>query len=173
MRGVKYRGVDVRREHEQNVRNVAPTLIVLPHPEDDHPDHCSTHIFAREALAAIAPAIRARVRVLHYLVHYDQWPLTPDGGIETTLTPPAGFPASEGRWASLTLTPQEVDAKKQALLAYTSQMQVIGRFLLAFGRSNELFLEGEPASLPECWCDGENVATEAAPTKYRRRPARP
>jgi len=42
--------------------------------------------------------------------------------------------------------------------------------MLAFGRSNELFLEGEPASLPECWCDGENVATEVPPARYRRGP---
>jgi hypothetical protein len=52
-------------------------------------------------------------------------------------------------------------------------MQVIGRFMLSFGRSNELFLDGEPASRPECWCDGENVATETAPARYRRRPVRP
>ena len=42
-----------------------------------------------------------------------------------------------------------------ALLLYRSQMLVIGRFLLAFGRSNELFLEGEPASLPSAGATGE------------------
>ncbi|MGC4082561.1 MAG: hypothetical protein QM736_10735 [Vicinamibacterales bacterium] len=146
-----------------------PTLIALPHPEDEHPDHCSTHILAREALSVVAPAVRRRVHVLHYLIHYGQWPLS-GGGIGTELSPPEGFPSSEGRWMSLALTPAEADAKKRALLAYSTQMQVIGRFMLAFGRSNELFLDGEPASLPECWCDGRNVATEASPSKYRRRP---
>jgi LmbE family N-acetylglucosaminyl deacetylase len=173
VRGVKYRGVDLRRELEQIVEHFSPTLLALPHPEDDHPDHCSAHIFAREALAAVAPAIRARVRVLHYLVHYEQWPLAPDGAIGMALTPPAGFPPGEGRWASLLLTDDEAAAKKKALRAYASQMEIIGRFLLAFGRTNELFLEGEPASLPECWCDGANVATEVSPAKYRRRPTRP
>ena len=43
---------------------------------------------------------------------------------------------------------------RAALLAYPSQMLVIGRFLLAFGRGNELFLEGEPASHP-VWRDAE------------------
>ena len=62
-------------------------------------------------------------------------------------------------------------ANATALLLYHSQMLVIGRFLLAFARSNELFLEGEPASLPECWCDGQNVATEAPPSRYRHRPS--
>jgi hypothetical protein len=49
-------------------------------------------------------------------------------------------------------------------------MLVIGRFLLAFARGNELFLEGEPASPPECWCNGQNVATEAPASRYRHPP---
>jgi LmbE family N-acetylglucosaminyl deacetylase len=173
VRGVKYRGVDLRRELERVIESFGPTLIALPHPEDEHPDHCSAHIFAREALAVASIAVQRRARVLHYLVHFGQWPLTPDGGIGTTLNPPSGFPEAEGRWFSMTLTADEAATKRRALLAYTTQMEVIGRFMLAFGRTNELFLEGEPASLPECWCDGENVATEAAPSTYRRRPARP
>lgn len=173
IRGARYRGVDVRRELETLVQREAPTLIVVPHPEDEHPDHCSTHIFAREALGVLPPRMTAKVRVLHYLVHYGQWPLTADSGIGTTLSPPDAFPPAEGRWLSLPLTPGEADAKKQALLAYNTQMQVIGRFMLAFGRRNELFLDGEPASLPECWCDGQNVATETSPARYRRRPSRP
>ncbi|HEX4348229.1 MAG TPA: hypothetical protein VHZ73_11700, partial [Vicinamibacterales bacterium] len=85
--------------------------------------------------------------------------------------PPADFPATEGHWLTLKLTPEEVALKKRALLAYSSQMLVIGRFLTSFGRSNELFLEGEPAHLPECWCDGNNVATELTPDQYQHRPA--
>lgn len=173
IRGARYRGVDVRRELEKLVGDVAPTLIALPHPDDEHPDHCSTHIFAREALGNLPPRVTSKVHVLHYLVHYGQWPLTGDGGIGTTLSPPEGFPPTEGRWVSLALTQDEADAKKRALLAYGTQMQVIGRFMLAFGRGNELFLDGEPASLPECWCDGQNVATEANPARYRHPPSRP
>jgi LmbE family N-acetylglucosaminyl deacetylase len=137
VRGAKYRGVDVRLEMERVVAAFAPNLVVLPHPDDDHPDHCSTHLFWR------AP--------------------TPD------LKPPSGFPPSEGRWVSLALTPREAAVKERAILTYSTQMQIIGRFMRAFARNNELFLEGDPASLPECWCDGQNVATEAPPSKYRRR----
>ena len=173
VRGIKYRGVDIRRELERVMTDFRPTVLLVPHPEDGHPDHCSTHIFTREALSAVPTAVRSRVRVLHYLVHYEQWPLTPDAGLGQTVSPPADFPASEGRWLSLPMTADEADHKKRALLLYRTQMLVIGRFMLAFGRTNELFLEGEPASLPECWCDGENVATEVPPSRYRRRPARP
>ena len=173
IRGARYRGIDLRRELEHLVSGFQPTLIALPHPEDEHPDHCSTHIFSREAVGVESTEAQRRVHVLHYLVHFGQWPLTVDSGIGTTLNPPDGFPRREGRWTSLSLTPAEAATKKRALLAYATQMQVIGRFMLAFGRSNELFLEGEPPTTPACWCDGENIATEAEHSKDRRLPSRP
>ncbi len=172
IRGVRYRGYDLRRELERVVISFGPTLLVAPHPEDDHPDHCSTHIFVQEALDALSRAGRVRPRVLHYLVHYPPWPLSGDA-VSSVLSPPAHFPPREGRWTSLALTPEEVGAKRLALLLYRSQMMVIGRFLVAFARSNELYIEGEPASLPECWCNGQNVATEAPPAQRRRRPPPP
>lgn len=171
IRGTRYRGSDVRRELERVITAFAPTVIAMSHPEDAHPDHCSTHIFMREAPNDLSSRTRPAPRVLHYLIHYRRWPLTPDAGTGSELQPPAGFPPAEGRWASLALTKDEAAAKKEALLKYRTQMLVIGRFMLAFGRDNELYLEGEPASLPECWCNGENVATELPAGKYRRRPA--
>jgi len=172
IRGVRYRGTDVRRELERVLVSFAPTLIAASHPEDQHPDHCSTHIFLKDALDALARTGRARPRMLQYLVHYGQWPLAGDDASKSALLPPRDFPPLEGRWASFALTPEETGAKRAALLLYHSQMLVIGRFLLAFARSNELFLEGEPASLPECWCNGQNVATEAPPSRYRHQPPR-
>jgi LmbE family N-acetylglucosaminyl deacetylase len=166
VRGVAYRGYDLRRELERVVTSFRPTLIVAPHPQDEHPDHCSTHIFLKEALDALSRTGHARPRILHYLVHYRQWPLVDENENASVLLPPRGFPPAEGRWTSLTLTPEEIGAKRVALLLYHSQMLVIGRLLSAFGRSNELFIEGEPASVPACWCNGANVATEA-PLKYR------
>jgi len=172
IRGVRYRGTDIRREIERIMSSFAPTLVVVPHQEDEHPDHCSTHIFTAEAVAALAALGRSRPRILHYLVHYQQWPLSADAGGGAELKPPAGFPSTEGRWVSFALTPEEIEAKRAALLLYRSQLLVIGRFMIGFARSNELFLEGEPASPAECWCNSQKVATESAPGQYRRRPAR-
>jgi len=170
IRGVRYRGYDLRRELERVIVSFGPTLVVAPHPEDMHPDHCSTHIFLNEALNELSKAGRVRPRVLHYLVHYGQWPLRPSDTDNYMLLPPREFPPLEGRWVTLPLTRDEIGAKRVALLLYHSQMLVIGRFLLAFALGNELFLEGEPASLPECWCNGQNVATEAPATRYRHPP---
>lgn len=176
IRGVRYRGVDVLREIERIMVEFEPTLLALPHPQDEHPDHCSTHVFGKDAVEALARRHESpRVRVLHYLVHYGQWPLSPDAGVGSVLSPPGGFPPNQGRWVSLALTDAEASLKKEALLAYPSQMLVIGRFMLAFGRTNELFLEGETASSPACWCaDGNNVNPDVSiPRGPRRSPRRP
>jgi LmbE family N-acetylglucosaminyl deacetylase len=170
IRGVRYRGSDLRRELEQVIVSFGPTLVVAPHPEDQHPDHCSTHIFLKEALEELSRTGRVQPRVLHYLIHYGQWPLRATDQSGDMLLPPREFPPLEGRWANLALTSEEIGAKRTALLIYHSQILVIGRLLLAFARSNELFVEGEPASPPECWCNGQNVATEAPPARYRHPP---
>ena len=170
MRGVRYRGADIRRELERVLVDYRPTLVTLPHPEDLHPEHCSTYIFGREALDAVRAIDRTlRPRVLHYLIHYDNWP---DEGADadTLLEPAPQFPPREGDWRTLTLTAAEVAGKRRALEKYASQALVMSTFLQAFGRTNELFLEGRPASMPECWCDATSVATEKAPERYRRRP---
>ena len=170
MRGVRYRGADIRRELERVLVDYRPTLVTLPHPEDLHPEHCSTYIFGREALDAVRALDRTlRPRVLHYLIHYDNWP---DEGADadTALDPAPRFPPREGEWRTLTLTAAEVAGKRRALEKYASQALVMKTFLQAFGRTNELFLEGRPASMPECWCDATSVATEKPPERYRRRP---
>ena len=181
-RAARLRTADARREVPRLATSAAnsqrvvvgyrPTLLALPHAEDDHPDHCSTYIFVREALDAVAARYRnISPRVLQYLVHFEQWPLDVAGDLAAPLQPPADFPSGEGAWRTLTLTPAEAAAKQRAIGDYPSQQLVIGDFMKAFGRSNELFIEGRAAA-PECWCDDKHVATELPPAKYRRRPAR-
>ena len=171
--GVQYRGADVRREIKHIIAAYRPTVVALPHAEDDHPEHCSTYIFARDALDAVERREHGNSpRILQYLIHYEQWPLSLASSLESPLQPPPNFPPGEGNWRTLTLTPAEAMAKQQAIGDYPSQLLVIGRFMKEFGRSNELFLEGRPASAPECWCDATNVATELPPEQYRRRPTR-
>jgi LmbE family N-acetylglucosaminyl deacetylase len=171
VRGVVYRGFDVRKELERVLADFRPSLVVLPHPEDEHPDHCASSIFVREALAELALAATPLApRVLYYLVHHGDWPLGASTGTGSRLDPPSAFPPREAQWQTVALTPGESSDKKRALLAYTSQMMVIGRFMMAFGRDNELFSVGEPASQPECWCDAEHVATDTPPRQRRKAP---
>jgi LmbE family N-acetylglucosaminyl deacetylase len=172
IRGVTYRGGDIRRELESIITAFQPTVVAFPTIEDVHPDHCATSIFAREALNAAEAGARGRgLTVLRYLVHADDWPNLQED-TAAALEPPAGFPATEGEWHALRLTADERALKQRALAGdYPSQLLVIGRFLAAFARPNELFLEGRSSTKPECWCDDTHVATETpAAVRPRRRP---
>ncbi len=167
--GVSYRGQDLERELRQILTTFRPTLVVIPHPGDEHPDHCTTHLWMHKALDDVAagPSPIAPV-VLHYLVHYGTWPAPAQTG-DAALAPPAPLLSASSHWTTLTLTARERAAKERALAAYKSQMLAIGPFLRAFDRSNELFTETEPEGHAACWCRGEDVA--APPRAATRRAA--
>jgi LmbE family N-acetylglucosaminyl deacetylase len=157
--GAMYRHADLLHELTELIRELHPTLIVLPHCGDEHPDHCATHLLVHQAMLAAVPAHVHPPRVLHYILHYPQWPAA--GSIEQPIEPPVFGHAREWDWKTLPLTGAERAAKRHALAAYRSQMLVMADFLGAFDRPNELFIEGEPAAAFPCWCNGENISTAA------------
>jgi LmbE family N-acetylglucosaminyl deacetylase len=156
---VAYRGVDLERELEQILIAFRPTLVLIPDPRDEHPDHCTTHLWMHEALAAVADG-RAPLKpvLLHYLVHYPHWPTPSGDGSAPVLLPPASLLTDSSRWKTLTLTHRERAAKMRALARYATQMLAIGPFLNAFDRPNELFLAAEPEGHAACWCRGVDIA---------------
>ncbi len=153
--GTMYRGLDLVTELANLIEEFHPTLVAVPHSGDQHPDHCATHLFVHDALAvALAHGVPAP-RVLHYLVHFPDWP-----GIETPdqrVNPPGAALARDWTWTSLQLTREERAHKRAALVTFRSQALVMGEFLAAFVRANELFIEGEPPLPIPCWCGGENI----------------
>jgi LmbE family N-acetylglucosaminyl deacetylase len=169
---VAYRGEDATRELARVIVAFRPTLLLIPDPRDEHPDHCSTHILAHDALAAaINEAARLQPRVLHYLIHYGTWP-APAG--EATLTPPARLAIAERGWRRLNLAAGELARKKNALATYRSQVLAIGSTLASFERGNELFAEGDADDGAPCWCGGVNVASGAGwSARPPAKPARP
>ncbi len=168
IRGIGYRGSDVRRELEAVLAAFQPTVVVIPAVEDDHPDHCATAIFAREALDIFALRHRSAHTVLEYLIHTEGWPDL-DESTSSELRPPRGFAVQGQQWRAFHLNNDELGLKRWTLFnAYPSQTLVIGRFLQAFTRPNELFLNGRATVPPECWCDDTHVATELPPERYRR-----
>ena len=157
LNGVEYRGRDVVRELEQVIASFGPTLVVVPDPGDEHPDHCSTHAFVAAALASARrshPLIRPLE--LHYLIHAGHWPAEQALAGARELQPPPRFRAS-AQWRTLPLTSRELAAKRRAIGAYKTQRLVIGSFMSGFENANELFIEGEPPLTPPCWCGGENI----------------
>ncbi len=136
----EYNGEDLKREIRRVLVDFRPTILVTTHPRDQHPDHCSTYFFVWEVLKELkkkGPAFH-HAPLLTFLIHFGQWPIAEGAGTGARLSPPQGFPEQE--WVTFPLTPEEVETKRKALLQYHSQMLVMGRYLLSFARSNELFL---------------------------------
>jgi len=138
---IEYNGDDLKREVLRVLTDFRPTLVVTVHRRDQHPDHCSTYFFVRQALNELA----TRTPLFHpymftFLIHFGQWPMGEDAGFGSRLSPPQGFPEKEDPWISFPLSPLEVEMKRRALLLYHSQMLIMGRYLLSFARGNELFL---------------------------------
>ncbi|HEY7290036.1 MAG TPA: PIG-L family deacetylase [Vicinamibacterales bacterium] len=152
--GTMYRGEDMVRELSHLLVEIRPTLVVMPSSGDLHPDHCAAHLMVHDALDdAIRNGLRPP-RVLHYLVHYPKWPTA---NTVEHIDPPGDNLSHDWSWKTLELTPAERAAKHRALAAFESQMLVMADFLKSFERSNELFIEGEPALPIPCWCSGQNI----------------
>jgi LmbE family N-acetylglucosaminyl deacetylase len=144
--GTRYRGVDLEHELERILLAFRPTVIVVPHPRDEHPDHCATHVLAHRAIDALEAAEGGglrRPRVLHYLIHYRVWP--------------------GDAWEALKLTTAERAAKRRAIEAFRTQTTVMADFMHEFDRPDEPFLTGEPETDAPCWCRGENILRRGSP----------
>ncbi|HZR23193.1 MAG TPA: PIG-L family deacetylase [Vicinamibacterales bacterium] len=158
VRGVEYRGRDATLELVRIIESFAPTVVVLPDPADEHPDHCATHMLVHQALAeAERQNYALHPRELHYVIHSGEWPLSNGVPPTSTLSPPSRF-RHDAAWRTLPLTKRERQAKRRALHAYETQMLMIGTFMRAFDNDNELFVDGEPATPPACWCEGSNIS---------------
>ncbi len=134
-----YTGEGLQREIERVISDFRPNMLATSAPEDAHPDHASTYYFVKRAwkhLRKQHPEFKPRWLI--YLIHYGQWPIAQGLGTGSKLEPPEDHPHKE-KWIPLPLTSGETAAKRKALLEYQTQMIVMGRYLLSFARSNELF----------------------------------
>lgn len=145
--GTGYSGEDLKREISRVLTAFRPTLLALPHPADQHPDHCATYFFVQAALKEHRKNVPVLPpHVLLFLVHFGQWPVGDDAGGGSRLHPPRDFPEKENLWRSFPLSAEEAETKRKALLQYHSQLLAMGRYLLSFARGNELFLLDHPTT---------------------------
>ncbi len=116
--------------------SLQPTFLILPHPEDTHPDHRTACAVAQEAAkgATLAPCPQ-----LHYLVHYPGWPAPWSLTCCLYLVPPRDLRGDNVRWETLALTPEEIRAKGLAIANYPSQLSALAPLMRSFQRRNELF----------------------------------
>jgi len=120
-----------------------PDLIVMPHQNDEHPDHQALSAFATLAVEmerAADPTFQPRL--LGYLVHYGLYPQPFGLRPQDSLRPPRSLQAISD-WQQVQLSTQELATKHDALDAYLSQQRVLGLFLNSFVRQNELYVEAD------------------------------
>ena len=142
-----YDGQDLTAAISRLLRDVRPTVIVMPHPDDVHHDHSATAFFVTEATDRLRThnVIPHDVEILAYLVHDPVWP--PTKAETAMLPPPAEHRFADTRWFELPLTTEQQAVKAAALRAYTSQLDIMPDLLMRFLRPNELFGQVEPSVL--------------------------
>lgn len=138
-----------------------PGLLVLPHPNDVHPDHWATTAFATVALAELAAAgvdWAGNLPQLTYLVHWGGWPPPWPRPFGFYPSVPLGLPKevlnNETAWQFQPLGPGAIQRKEEAILRYRTQVVLIGTFLEAFARPAEPFgrpLLGRPGLFTGRW----------------------
>ncbi len=136
-----YAGEDLDKEIERVMVAFRPTLVATTPAGDWHPDHRASYFFVEGALGHWNKKHpKLKTRFLTFLIHYGQWPVSEGSGTGAHLNPPDNYPDKTRQWISFPLKPEEVETKRKAILEYHTQMLVMGRFLMSFARSNELYV---------------------------------
>ncbi len=119
-----------------------PTIVVLPHPGDVHPDHAAAADFTIEALDRLRAeqTLPDEPRLLAYLVHNPLWP-DGDSAQRELVAPRPEWLRPAGAWWTLPLSDDEQRRKAAALRAHDTQMRLMSDLLGRFARRNELFAE--------------------------------
>ncbi|MGD0574434.1 MAG: PIG-L family deacetylase [Anaerolineales bacterium] len=140
--GSTYCGSDLVSDLQTILKVYRPDTILLPHPDDSHPDHRGTSNFARLAIIlqnGENPGYQPLV--LAYLVHYGQYPQPRGLHLQEDLVPPTSLLQNGATWMELALDPAELAAKSAALRSYRSQERLAKSFLSSFVREDEVYLE--------------------------------
>lgn len=137
--GEPYCGEALARELGDLLAELTPDHVYYPDSLDDHPDHWAAHCFTRMALVWGIPAATPVERT--YLVHRGEWPQPLGEDRSLFLAPPAETRSLPITWESQPLDDAALAAKSAALAAHRTQLPLVGNFLRAFLRRNELLAE--------------------------------
>jgi len=139
--GAAYTGINLERDVERLIEQIQPTIVLAPSPEDAHGDHRTTGDLAIRILGKRKELAKGRFWIVHGGL---EWPLPKGLHPGLALSPPPRGRALE--WQRVNLDSAETALKLEALRAHRSQLPLVGRFMEAFVRRNELITQ-EP--LPE------------------------
>jgi LmbE family N-acetylglucosaminyl deacetylase len=143
---VSYKGENLSKDIRSILDSFKPDLVFTPSYFDMHPDHWGTSCFVISELATLEEMGRGWVReikIYFYLVHYGKisWPKEWGYKPLNKILPPLELQRARIKWLSYPLSETAVQIKLAAISKYKSQVVLIGNFLKAFVRTNELFEE--------------------------------
>jgi 1,2-diacylglycerol 3-alpha-glucosyltransferase len=120
----------------------SPDIIILPHPEDNHPDHRAVSQAARQAAAdQFSGTPSTQPLVLGYLVDYETYPDDVDLINLSPLLPPARLSDPAHSWFNVPLDEEQLQIKRKAITLFPLASERISWVLASFARPNELFTE--------------------------------
>ena len=145
-----YSGNSLSGDITEIIADFKPSIIVTPHPDDQHPDHVYTYEFVklsvRELYGGARPGRAGKAPLaLAYLVHHKYFPQPKGFKPEEPLLPPIHTNLFNANWVRVPLTIEQRDAKYDALRLYKTQIVVprLGGLMRSFVRVNELFEQFE------------------------------
>lgn len=146
--GAPYTGREVARQLREILRRVKPQVILTTSVLDRHPDHRAAAHFVAHAADEVG------ARVFFFPVHAGlEWPVPKGHHPDLGLYPPR-LQELGGNWRRYPLTGAQVEQKGNAVRAYRSQTVVIGRYMWAFVRRNELLRPAEASPDPDPGTEG-------------------
>jgi LmbE family N-acetylglucosaminyl deacetylase len=159
---------NVIKSIQQQLLEYKPSDVYVTHPLDDHSDHAASPVFVQMAIdRCVKNGDIPRPRVHWYLIHRGDWPLPQGDHPDRWLVPPTAIAECGNQWQSISLSQNVFHAKRAALHAYSSQINVMQRMLLSFLRKNEIVTSGDEAQIVDQGSFepiGDNVARFANPS---------
>ena len=138
--GHLFTGQNLEADVREVLDRVRPDVVLAPAPQDFHPDHHTLSSIAMRLMAGRGQEGRLRFWIVHGGL---EWPI-PKGlhvGLPLTVAPLA----THLPWQRVEVTPDEEQVKLRATDTYRTQTEVMGRFMRAYVRTNELL---SPSPLP-------------------------
>jgi len=141
---VSYTGENIVSDFTKLIEDYKPTCVVMPHPNDRHPDHYATNAFVKYTLEEIN---YKPDKELLYLVHRGDWPILMVESKNLYLSPPYKLINTGTTWYALKLTATDVKEKASIIKIYKTQIIPLWLLMSSFRRKNELFGEYDDLKL--------------------------
>lgn len=138
--GRPYTGVELERQLRQILSSINPDILIGPGVLEGHGDHNGTAFFITRVSTSY-PKARLYYNVIHGGL---EWPLPKGYHPNLPLVPP-GEHGDQLAWQVYPLPPEAIERKARAIEQHHTQTQIMGRYMRAFIRQNELLL---PAPRP-------------------------